>query len=213
MKMLLSPPVIITGVAIGAVLLVMNGGKTNASASSNGPSAQELSATVTMNQAALAAQSTQAATAASEGAANYAQDTVRQGQILGFLSNINNNSTVLANQMEVSQAGITNNQITQAFNLAADIQNTQTDLAKTYVAGNVAESQQKANVNIATINANAAKYAAQQGAISSIFGSVAKVATTAFNPAAGITSMFGGGGGGSTGLVNGQVDPALYGAS
>jgi|SRR5579872_2264004 len=176
-KILFSPPVIIGGVAIGAFLLLTSKPAAASSPASGGPSAAQLSAYVQTNHDAMAQQVQLAQISASTGVAALNADNISQGQMLSFLTNINNNNTVVQGKLIDSHAGITQAQIASSTALALDVQNNMTDLQKTYSAANVAEAGYVAQENIANSQLKAATKVANDNLIGSIFGSVAKVAT------------------------------------
>jgi hypothetical protein len=182
MSVLFSPPVILIGGGLGLVILLM-GSKGHASTSpgSNVADPNVLSASVQMNQIASDNAVSLASISAQAGSATQQVNLQEQGQLLGFLENTNNNNTLINQTIVTSTAGITNNQITQSYNLAADIQNNGNRLALAQQQAQVSADQAQASVNIATIQANASKQIAKTQAIGGIFQSVvagaSKVAT------------------------------------
>jgi hypothetical protein len=134
-----------------------------------------------MNQIASDNAVSMASISAQAGAATQQVNLQEQGQLLGFLENTNNNNTLINQTIVTSTAGITNNQITQSYALATDIQNNGNRLALAQQQAQISADQAQASVNIATIQANASKSIAKTQAIGGVFQSViagaSKVAT------------------------------------
>lgn len=181
MKVLMSPPIILAGVAIGAVLLIMGKGASASTPAAGGGDNAAIGATVQMNSAALSAQTSQASINANVGMNQYNQDTVRQSNLLDFLANLNNSNNVVSGQIIEANAGITNNSITQSYLYAQDVNNNMTRLAQTYVSANVATAGQQANVDMAQISSQEAQNIAQTNQttsiLTSLIGAGTKVAT------------------------------------
>lgn len=183
-KILFSPPVIIAGVAIGGLLLLSGMGK-GASASPSGPSSAttiaNLNSITAQNEAAMSTQVALAQVSAGAGSAKLGADVQEQGQILGFLANLNNNNTVLNNAIITSQAGITNNQITTNAATTQDISTNLARLGTSYESAQSSEAQSAAQVLATQAQANAAQNIALTQALGSGFNTLvtqgAKVAT------------------------------------
>lgn len=184
MSTLFSPPVMIIGAGIGLVILLMNSSSSVANAGVQTADPNVLSATVQMNQIAANSQVQLAQISAQSGAATDQVNLQSQGQVLGFLENISNNNAMINQTIATTQAGITNNQITTSASLAADINNNVTRLSLAQQQAQVSMDQTQAGVNIATIQANAAKSIATTNAVAGVLGNVisgaSKVATQSF---------------------------------
>lgn len=177
MSVLLSPPVIFAGVAVGAVLLIAgrSAGAPAATASSSNASAgvqeAQIGATVQMNQAAMANQVALAQVAASSGAAQLNANVQEQGQIIGLVENMNNNTALITNTALMSAAGVTNTSLTTSANVAMDISNNQARLAQAYVSANVAEHVSDNNLTATYYQTQAAQKISSNQMLSSIIGS------------------------------------------
>lgn len=185
MAILFSPPVLLIGGGLGLVILLM-GSKASAGQGTSGTVTADpnvLSATVQMNQIASDNSVSMAQISANAGAATQQVNLQEQGQILGFLENLSNNNTLINQTIQTSQAGVTNNQITSSYGLATDIQNNSNRLALAQQQAAISADATQASVNIATIQANAAKSIANTqmtgSVINGITAGATKVATAA----------------------------------
>lgn len=181
MKTILSPPVILAGVAIGAIILVSKG--SGGSQSGNNPN-PNITPVVQMNIAAMQQQVELAKVQAQYGTDLYTQDTARQAGILSFLDNINNSNNVVTGQIANSTAGVTNASIAASTALSLDVANNNERLSQAYVSAQVAEDTNRTQATIAQTQANAAQHIATTNAIGSIvgntIGAVTKIATLGF---------------------------------
>lgn len=183
-KVFFSPPVIIAGVVVGVAILLFNKG--SGSPASSGTNTQNnpialatINAATQQNIAAMGNQVSLAQVAANSGAAMYQQDTVRQAQVLSYLTNINNNNTAISMGINQSQAGITQASIASSTALALDIANNNERLNEAYISANVATGAQQAAVAQATIAANAQTKIARTQAIGQAFGTVGNIVSKA----------------------------------
>lgn len=205
-KILLSPPVLIGGVALGAIILLMNAG--SAGASAGGPAADPavLNANVAMNNTAAQEQVQLASIAAQSGANTQDVNLQSQGQILGFLTNLSNNNALVDQTFITSNAGVTQSQIASATSIALDVNNNLNRLQMGYIQAQISADQAQAQVNIATIQANAATKIARSNAIASTITGVGRIVTAPFT---GGLSLLGGGGFGGGGYGTPGTGPGV----
>lgn len=200
-KILLSPPVLIGGVALGAIILLTMHGSGGANPNPSSPAADPavLNANVAMNNTA-AQQQVQLAQIAATAGANTAQANIQgQGQILSFLTNLSNNNAMVNQTLITSNAGVTQSQIAGSTSIALDVNNNLNRLQMGYIQAQISADQTQGQVNIATIQANAAKSIAKTNAISGIVTGVAKIAAAPFT---GGTSLLAGSGGSTGGITS-----------
>jgi len=188
-KVLLSPPVIIGGIALGAIILLSSHASA-AGANQSSPSADPnvLNATVAMNNTAAQQQIQLAQIAAQSGAATQSANIQSQGQILGYLTNLSNNNAQVNQTLLTTQAGVTQSQIAGSTSIALDVNNNMNRLQMGYIQAQISADQAQAQVNIATIQANAATKIAKTNAISGIFSGAMKLATAPFTGGASLLS-------------------------
>lgn len=190
-KTLFSPPVIIGGITVGAVILLMNAHSASASANQSAPTADPavLNATVAMNNTAAQQQVQLAQIAAQSGAATQASNVQSQGQVLSYLTSLAQNNGQVQQTFLTTQAGITNAQIAASTSIALDNNNNMNRLQMGYIQAGISADQAQAQVNIATIQANAAKSIAKTNAISGIFGGAMKLAAAPFTGGASLLNF------------------------
>ena len=177
--MLKSPMVWIGGGALGLVLLMTKGSTVSgsASAAAGAMTPAYMSASVSMNAAALGAQIDLARVQADLGKAKLAADVTSESLYYGYLKNQADNNSMLAGKQIESNAGITTAIIASGTAIQLDQQGNANRLALAYVDSNKSMYTTNGNVEIARLQANAQKSVAKSSMIGNIFGSVAKVAT------------------------------------
>lgn len=192
-KTLLSPPVIIGGIALAGVLILMHSGSASAAASSPAADPAVLNANVAMNNAAMQGQVQLAQIAASQGAATLNANIQGQGQILSYLTNLSNNNAKVNETLLTTQAGVTQSQIAGSTAIALDVNNNMNRLQMGYIQAQISADQAQAQVNIATIQANAATKIAKTNAIAGIVGGVTKAIAAPFTGGASLATIPGSG--------------------
>lgn len=179
--------VIIGGVAIGALLLVVN--KSSAGQGVTGQAFNNTaisgvspytSAVMAFNTVAAQEVTKQAAVAA-QVAINKSHDNVSmQVATLNALSTMDSNAMQVAKQQFASEQGIIQAQIAANSNVQIDISNNTARLGMAQEQTSQVAIQSNANVKIAHYQAKAAKTAAIAGAIGSVAGAFTKVAASSF---------------------------------
>lgn len=190
-KMLFSPPVIIGGVAIGAFLLLMNSGNSQAqTGGAVGPNAAQLGAVVQLNQVAANNQAQLAQISAQSGAATLSANVQEQGQILSFLSNLAGFNANVNNTIITSQAGVTNASIASSTAVALDVNNNMERLNQAYVEANTAQQVAFDQLQGVQAQAKAAQNISLINGITGLIGGGIKAATAMVNPvAAGLNAI------------------------
>lgn len=178
-SMLKSPLVWIAGGGLGLVLLMTK--SANVSGSASGAAAavtpQYLTASVSMNAAALGAQIDLAQTQADLGKAQLAADVVKQSQYFSYLKALDSTNAVLEGKRMETDAGITSALIASSTAIVLDQQGNANRLGLAWAESAKSAHTDNANVEMTRLKAKAAKSVAKSNMFGSIAGSVAKVAT------------------------------------
>lgn len=178
-SMLKSPIVWIAGGGLGLVLLMTKGSNVSGGASqaAGAMTPAYMSASVSMNAAALGAQIDLARVQADLGKAKMAADITSESLYYGYLKNQADNNTILQGKQIESSAGITTALIASGTAIQLDQQGNANRLALAYVDSAKSMHTDNSNVEMTRLKANAQKSVAKSSMIGNIFGSVAKVAT------------------------------------
>lgn len=184
----LSSPIVWGGGALLGVVLMLRSSQTNANASAAADAVNPVvtSAAVQMNAAAMGTQVQLAGISADLAKAGYAASVTDHANVLSYMKAIDDNQTILAQQQDESNAGITNALIASSAAIIIDQSNNAARLGEAYYTYASSVAGDNANVDIAKLQANAQKAASHNSLIGTIAGSVAKIATVGISAATGM---------------------------